>query len=315
MYLIEACGLKRLAGQQNIPWVHAHFGTNSAAVAMFCRLLGGPSYSFTVHGPEEFDRPELLHLREKIKHADMVIAISHFCRSQLYRWCDWEEWGKIKIIRCGISETFAAQDPRPITDNRRLVCVARLAEQKGLPVLMDAAASLVRAGVDFRLDIMGDGVLRKPLEEMIVREGLQGHVFLRGWQTEVQIREAIESSRALVLPSFAEGLPVVLMEALALGRPVVCTRIAGISELVVDGENGWLVNASDAQSLEAAMRKVLEAEPDKLSAMGQCGAERVFARHLAKDEALRLGALFLDHQAGSSFSLTEMGSDPLGRGQ
>jgi colanic acid/amylovoran biosynthesis glycosyltransferase len=297
IYLLEACSLKRRVTRANIPWIHAHFGTNSTAVAMFCRVLGGPPYSFTVHGPEEFDRPELLHLGEKIKHAGMVIAISNFCRSQLYRWCRWEDWGKIRIVRCGVSETFARQTHTPVTNLPTLVCVARLAEQKGLPILLEAAARLKRSGVDFQLRVIGDGVLRKPLEMLIAQEGLQDHVLLMGWQTEKQIRQAIEESRALVLPSFAEGLPVVLMEALALGRPVISTKIAGISELVVDRENGWLVDAGDAETLESAMRDVLAADPEKLSAMGQSGADSVRSRHLAKDEAYRLGEYFLELQS------------------
>jgi len=297
IYLLEACRLKRRVSQAEIPWIHAHFGTNSTAVAMFCRVLGGPPYSFTVHGPEEFDRPELLHLNEKIHYASMVVAISQFGQSQLYRWCPWEQWNKIRIVRCGISESFVEQVAKPITPLPNLVCVARLAEQKGLPVLIDATAKLKRQGVAFRLELIGDGDLRKPLEQLIVSQGLQDRVILSGWQTEKQIRHAIENSRALVLPSFAEGLPVVLMEALALGRPVISTKIAGISELVVDGENGWLVNAGDVDSLASAMLEVLETDPEKLATMGQCGAHAVFERHLAKDEAYRLGEYFLELQS------------------
>ena len=293
MYLFEACRLKRRLQSLNIQWIHAHFGTNSTAVAMFCRVLGGPSYSFTVHGPEEFDRPELLHLKEKIAHASMVIAISKFCQSQLYRWCPWHQWDKIRIVRCGISETFAEQVIQPITALPNLVCVARLSEQKGLPILIEAAEKLVRANVPFRLELIGDGDLRAPLERLIVEKRLQEHVFLRGWQTEKQIRAAIENSRALVLPSFAEGLPVVLMEALALGRPVISTKIAGISELVVSGENGWLVDAGDSDSLVSAMRLALETDPIHLKEMGQCGAAVVFKWHLAKHESRRLGNFLL----------------------
>ena len=113
MYLVEACRLRRRTRKTQTQWVHAHFGTNSATVAMLCRCLGGPRYSFTVHGPEEFDRPELLHLKTKIANASLVIAISKYCRSQLYRWSRYEDWAKIRIVRCGINHTFASPSPTP----------------------------------------------------------------------------------------------------------------------------------------------------------------------------------------------------------
>ncbi len=296
IYFLEACRLKRRLTASGIGWVHAHFGTNSAAVAMFCRVLGGPRYSFTVHGPEEFDRPEMLHLHEKIHHASLVIAISHFGRSQLYRWCDWADWQKIRIVRCGISEMFAEQVPLPITARPNLVCVARLAEQKGLPILIEAAAKLHRQGVDFHLELIGDGDLRGAIERLLDKHELRSHITLSGWQTEAQIRSAIERSRALVLPSFAEGLPVVLMEALALGRPVISTRIAGISELVVDGECGWLIAAGDADALADAMIEVLTMDPDKLESLGQAGRAKVLEMHVAATESIRLGTHFIEFQ-------------------
>lgn len=296
VYLLEACRLKRRLSQLNIPWVHAHFGTNSAEVAMYSQMLGGPRFSFTVHGPEEFDRPELLHLREKIRHATLVVAISSFCRSQLYRWCDWADWQKIEVVRCGVSAAFIKRCPHPIGIAPTLVCVARLAEQKGLPILIDAAAMLNREGIDFKLKVMGDGDLRCRLEELIKASDMEDRVKLMGWCTEIQIQDAIINSRVLVLPSFAEGLPVVLMEALALGRPVISTRVAGISELLKDGENGWLVDAGDATALAGAMRAALATAPEKLQEMGQAGAQIVADRHVATREALRLGHCLLDRQ-------------------
>jgi colanic acid/amylovoran biosynthesis glycosyltransferase len=296
MYFVEACRLKRRLAACGIDWVHAHFGTNSAAVVMFCRVLGGPRYSFTVHGPEEFDRPELLHLREKIRYASLVIAISHFCRSQLYRWCEWSDWPKINIVRCGISETFACREVLPISELPHLVCVARLAEQKGLPILIEAAAKLHRHGIDFQLELIGDGDLRFSIEKLLDEHCLRNKIKLSGWRTEEQIRKSIESSRALVLPSFAEGLPVVFMESLALGRPVIGTRIAGVSELVTDGECGWLVDAGDPEALAAAMYAALTTETCKLEAMGMSGRARVLEMHLAAREAVRLGTLVKNFQ-------------------
>ena len=131
--MAEACLLLRWMRQQSpeVGHLHAHFGTNPAAVAMLARLLGGPPYSFTVHGPDEFDQPRELSLRDKIAHAKAVVAVSEFGRSQLYRWTPLSDWRKIHVVRCGVDASFLAAGPQAIADTRRLVCVGRLAPQKG----------------------------------------------------------------------------------------------------------------------------------------------------------------------------------------
>jgi len=138
-YLAEACVLLDHMRRQGIQHVHAHFGTNSAVVALLAHLLGGVSYSMTVHGPEEFDRPEMLSLGEKINHAKFVIAISEYGRSQLYRWCEADHWLKIHVVHCGVDDQFLAATPAPIPARPRLVCVGRLCEQKGQLLLLQAA--------------------------------------------------------------------------------------------------------------------------------------------------------------------------------
>tara|TARA_R110002049_G_scaffold72490_2_gene187107 strand:+ start:124975 stop:126282 length:1308 start_codon:yes stop_codon:yes gene_type:complete len=291
MYLAEACRLRRRTAKRETQWVHAHFGTNSATVAMLCRLLGGPRYSFTVHGPEEFDRPELLHLGTKIEHASLVVAISKYCRSQLYRWSRYEDWQKIRIVRCGINRTFASPAASPPPEAPELVCVARLAEQKGLPILVRAAGELKRRGRHFHLSLIGDGQMKEEIKNLIQQNNVSSEVTILGWRSEEFVRNTIENSRALVLPSFAEGLPVVLMEAFALERPVITTQIAGIGELVRHIQNGWLIPAGDLQSLVLAMEAVLDASPADLHAMGKHGAKAVRERHVAANEGRRLGRM------------------------
>jgi glycosyltransferase involved in cell wall biosynthesis len=288
VYLAEACLLLRWLHQSAVQHVHAHFATNSTTVAMLCHVLGGPPYSFTVHGPDEFDCPEALKLSEKIARAAFVVAISDYGRSQLFRWCSHEHWPKIHVVHCGLDDLFLGQAPTPIPADRRLVCVGRLSEQKGQLLLMEAAAKLAAEGLDFQILLAGDGPMRSEIEALVQRLGLENHVRLLGWQTGQQVREAILSSRALVLPSFAEGLPVVIMEALALGRPVISTYVAGIPELLTPGVNGWLVPAGAVQPLVDAMREALEASPRKLQEMGQAGAVRVAQQHNAVAEALKL---------------------------
>jgi glycosyltransferase involved in cell wall biosynthesis len=291
-YLAEACVLLGWFSELGIAHVHAHFGTNSTTVAMLCRALGGPPYSFTVHGPEEFDKAEAIALTEKIKRAAFVVAISSFGKSQLYRWCEHEQWSKIQVIHCGVDDMFLTQAPIPVPDQPRLVCVGRLCEQKGHLLLLEAAGQLVAEGLSFMLVLVGDGPLRTEIETMITRLGLQDHVEITGWASNSEVHQHILASRAMVLPSFAEGLPVVVMEALALSRPVISTYVAGIPELVEPEICGWLVPPGSVEALTNAMRTALQLPVEKLEQMGRVGAFRVAQQHDAAIEASILAALF-----------------------
>ncbi len=291
-YLAEACLLLGWLERAGVQHLHAHFGTNPAAVAALCRRLGGPTFSFTVHGPEEFDKPEFLALGEKIRLASFVVAISSFGRSQLFRWARHADWPKLQVVRCGVGDDLLAAPLTPVPAAPRLVCVARLSEQKGHLLLVEAAGRLAAEGVAFELTLVGDGPLRPAVEALIARLGLGERVRLAGWMDGEQVRAQLLASRALVLPSFAEGLPVVVMEALALGRPVVSSAVAGTPELVETGVTGWLVPAGSVEGLVAAMRAALAADPAQLAVLGRAGAARVAANHDAGREAARLAALF-----------------------
>lgn len=291
-YLAEACVLLHRFSDLGIEHVHAHFGTNSTTVAMLCHALGGPPYSFTVHGPEEFDKATVLALEEKIKRSAFVVAISSFGKSQLYRWCDREQWSKIHVIHCGVDEMFLTQATDPIPNQPQLVCVGRLCEQKGHLLLVEAVNQLALEGLQFKLVLVGDGPLRPQIETQIAQLGLQDHIEITGWASNSEVQQQILSSRAMVLPSFAEGLPVVVMEALALGRPVLSTYVAGIPELVEPNLCGWLVPAGSVEALTAAMRTALQLPVEKLEQMGREGAIRVAQQHDAALEANKLAALF-----------------------
>lgn len=304
-YLAEACLLTRWLRKAGADHLHAHFGTNPAAVALLARLLGGPGYSFTVHGPEEFDRPDALSLGEKIAGAEFVVAISSFGRSQLFRWSRPQDWGKVRIVRCGVDAAFLDAGPLPAPDASRLVCVGRLAEQKGQLLLVEAAALLADEGIDFEMVLAGDGPMRPQIEAAVQARRLGGRVRITGWLSNAAVRAEIAAARAVVLPSFAEGLPVVLMEALALGRPVVTTYVAGIPELVRDRVNGWLVPAGDVSALADALAAALASTPEELAEMGRAGAEAVRAAHDAAREAEKLAGLFAEAVGDSTPSETD----------
>ncbi|OWK34156.1 glycosyltransferase [Fimbriiglobus ruber] len=294
-YFVEACAVARLCRRAGAHHLHAHFGTNPAAVALLSRQLGGPTYSFTVHGPEEFDRPDALSLGEKIGGAAFVVAISDFGRSQLYRWCPLADWPKVRVVRCGVDAVFRSGDPSPVPAVPRLINIGRLSEQKGQLLLVQAAARVRDSGLAFELAVIGDGPLRDVIEAEIARLNLGGIVKLLGSLPGDAVRRELLGSRAMVLPSFAEGLPVVLMEALGLGRPVVTTFIAGIPELVEPGRCGWLVPAGSVDALADAMAAVLTTPDDDLTRMGKVGAGRVGLMHDVDVEASKLAGFFRAH--------------------
>jgi len=288
IYLAEACVLVRWLEESRIEHLHVHFASNSTEVAMLCRVLGGPPYSFMVHGPEEFDRAATLSMDEKTSRAAFVATISSYARSQLFRWIRFEDWPKITIVRCGLDEDYLDAEPEPPAANRRLICVGRLCEQKGQVLLIEAAAKAVQAAGHFELLLIGDGDLRPAVEEAISRHQLEEVVHLAGWADRDEVKKQIANSAGLVLASFAEGLPVVIMESLALERPVITTWIAGIPELVRDGETGWLIPAGDVDALATAIEQLLAAPAEELQRMGANGRSRVLERHDVRLEAAHL---------------------------
>ena len=290
IYLAEACRVLCWVRRAACARLHAHFGTNSAEVAMLTRLLGGPEYSFTVHGPDEFMAP--MGLDEKVHHAAFVVAISCFGRSQLYLRSRYADWRKIHVVHCGVEGSFHDQASSGAPAGPRLVCVGRLCEAKGQLLLIEAAARLERAGIECELVLAGDGPLRGKIEALIKRLDLASRVRVTGWISSDRVRAEIMAARALILPSFAEGLPVVLMEAMALRRPVLSTYVAGIPELVIPGENGWLFPAGSIEDLVSAMASCLSKDPTELSRMGELGYARVMARHSIDRESAKLADLF-----------------------
>lgn len=290
IYLLESCrvlGWTRAFGATHI---HAHFGTNSAEVAMLVQALGGPSFSFTAHGPDEFLQP--MGLEHKVHHSRFTVAVSSFGRSQLLLRCAHRDWDRIEIVHCGLEpDYFSAPWVEP-SHPTRFVCVGRLCEAKGQLLLIEAMAALRARGHRVELVLAGDGALRPELEQLIQQHALEHCVRITGWITSSAVREQILAARALVLPSFAEGLPVVIMEAMALRRPVLSTYIAGIPELVVAGETGWLFPAGSVEELTEAMQRCLALPDAELKQIGEASHRRVLARHHIDVEAAKLTALF-----------------------
>jgi glycosyltransferase involved in cell wall biosynthesis len=227
-------------------------------------------------------------MKEKYESAAFVVAVSDFGRCQVYRWTSLAYWPNVHLVRCGVDEAFLKSEPEPVPDTDKLVLVAGLVEQKGHLLLIQALARVRDAGAAFKMVFVGDGHRRPVLEAEVKRLGLIGSVEFAGWQSNAEVREHLRTARALVMPSFAENLPVAMMEALATGRPVLGTYIAGVPELVESGVNGWLVPAGNVQATADAILRLLRTPVAELSRMGRAGADRVRSLHNAQTEAARL---------------------------
>nr|WP_047166774.1 glycosyltransferase [Sphingomonas sp. Y57] len=278
-YLAQAIRLKQRCDALGITHVHAHFSTNAAAVAMLCRQLGGPHYSFTVHGPDELEGFGANSLTEKALHARAVIAISGYCRDRLCAHLPESLWDRVRIIPCGLDLHAYPPEPPAPSMSGRLLSVGRLCPQKAQVEIPAAVAAAVAAGhSEVSVELIGDGESRGAIEREIRRTGTDRRIKLLGWRDNADVRRRMGEACALLLPSHAEGLPIVIMEAFALGRPVIATRIAAIPELV-DEPCGWLVEPGDAAGLAAAIGAAMDATEADLTRMGAEARRRIAARH------------------------------------
>lgn len=299
IYLAEACWVVPRLKAHGSQHVHAHFGTNSTEVAMLVHELCGIPYSFTAHGPDEFDSPKAIGLGEKIRRSAFAVAVSNFGRSQMLRWVEHEHWHKVRVVHCGLERAFHDVPAITVPASPRLICVGRLSAQKGQLLLIEAAAVLAGSGLQFELVLAGDGEMRAEVEAAILHHRIGHCVRITGWIDSDRVRQEIQAARILVLPSFAEGLPVVIMEAMALRRPVLTTFVAGIPELVIPEENGWLVPAGSIGDLVRVLKTCLSTPLTVLDEMGERARERVLKRHDIDAEAARLAGLFHESVANA----------------
>ena len=285
-YFAEAAVVAGAMRRDRLVHLHNHFCDGSGYVAMFAAHIGGFGFSFTVHGPGEFFAPAEIRLDEKIRRALFVVCISHFCRSQCMVWSSPDDWNRLHIVHCGVDpELF--EPVEHVSTGARLLYVGRLARVKGLPILLRAIASMKERQLAVHLTLVGDGPERTALESLAQELRISEQLTFTGSQSEAEVRRWLARSDVFVLPSFAEGLPVVLMEAMASSLPVVATRIAGVSELVVDGRNGFLVPPSDVAALA---RRIEELIPDAAlrQEMGRAGRRKVAEEFDVKREGARL---------------------------
>lgn len=289
-YFAEAGVLARALRRRGVRHIHNHFADSSCTVTMLAAALGGLPYSFTMHGPTEFFAAERWRLDLKIARARFVACISHFCRSQLMIFAAPEHWEKLRIVHCGVEPARYGAERAGRDGPVEIVTVCRLAPLKGVAVLLEALARSGAAGA-VRLTVVGDGPARAALERAAAARGLGGRVRFTGYRSQDQVAAHLAEADIFVLASFAEGVPVVLMEAMAGRLPVIATRVGGVAELVEDGVSGLLVAPSDAAGLADAIAR-LAADPALRARMGEAGRAKVAAEFDVDAEAARLAALF-----------------------
>ncbi|MBL9051529.1 MAG: glycosyltransferase family 4 protein [Tabrizicola sp.] len=295
-YFAEAGVLAEHLRQRGVRHLHNHFGNSSCSVAMLASSLSEIPFSFTEHGPAIFFEVKDWALSEKIARAKFVVAISHFCRSQLMLFSRPADWDKIAIVHCGVEVTAYGNHPRE-GFGKRIAFVGRLDPVKGALLLVEAMAQVLRTHPDATLSLAGDGPARAPAEARARALGIEGAVHFLGYLSQGQVAELLDQSDMLVLPSFAEGLPVVYMEALASRIPVVASRVAGVQELVEDGVTGYTVPPGDVVSLADRIARLMS-DPALALSMGKAGRHAVERDFDIRNETLWLAELFRNGGAG-----------------
>lgn len=294
IFFIEAIVLAHHLKRAGVEHIHNHFVFGSATVAMLASELTGIPFSFTLHGPADLFDPYRWRLDEKTARAKFVAVISHYARSQLMFFSKPSDWHKIKIVHCGVNpdlyETTEGAALPPRRDKEvRLLFVGRLAPVKGLHVLLDAMEQLLPEIPELHLVLAGDGPDRTALETAAARLG--DAVSFTGYLSQAKVAQAMRACDVFLLPSFAEGVPVVLMEAMASRKPVIATRVAGVGELVEDGKSGFLVLPGDVETLAEAILKMAH-DPAERDRMGAEGRAQVQSDFDINEEVGRLANLF-----------------------
>lgn len=285
-YFQEAVLLASRLRSDGIKHLHNHFGDNSGTVTLLAGVLAQVSYSITFHGSHIFFDATNWALREKVRHARFIVCIGHFCRSQIMLFSDAADWGKLKIVRCGV-DTRRLFPMTTRTRAEKLLYTGRLSVEKGLSVLFESLKLLGDAGRDYELTLVGDGVDRDRLEALARELAIDRHLVFAGYRSQEEVGEYLRQSDIFILPSFAEGVPVSLMEAMVTGIPVVATNVGGVSELVQSEHTGLLVPPADSEALAQAIARYQD-DHELRRRVAAHGRERVIQQYNVEIEGQKL---------------------------
>lgn len=291
-YLAEALLVGRELKLHGITHLHVHFATPAASVGLLVKVVFGHGFSFTLHGPDELYDVSRYSLSRKIHYADFVICISHYARSQLMRLSPPDQWRKFDVSRLGVDQNqFTLRDKEPPAETFEVLCVGRLTPAKGQHLLLEATASLIRSGRSLRVTLVGQGPDMTSLKARSHELGLNDVVTFTGALNQDEILAQYRKAHAFVLPSFAEGLPVVLMEAMALGIPCVTTHITGVPELIDNESDGLLTAPSDLEGLVKALMRLMD-DPALRNDIAVKARSRVVAEYSLRGSVERLSHIF-----------------------
>ncbi len=290
VYFLEAIALAKKLKHDKIDHLHNHLGDNSGNVTLFAAKLAGIPFSISIHGPHIFFDGLHWALDKKTEHSKFISCIGHFCTSQMMLYSDKAHWSKFNIVRCGVDlKQFEFKTPeRKAT---KLVYVGRLSAEKGVPILFESLNLLKAQNIEVELTLLGDGEDRAFLENLAKEMDVDDRVIFGGFVDQETIANTLRASDIFVLPSFAEGIPVALMEAMAIGIPVIATYVGGITELVIDGETGQVVSPSDPVSLSDAIARYADDQTfcKRIAAQARTKVEEEFN---IEDQVDKLATLF-----------------------
>ena len=301
LYLVEALLVGLHMKRRGLRHLHVHFGGPVATVGMLVSQAWGFTFSMTIHGPEEFYDVDLFHLEQKIRQARFVFCISDYCRSQLMKYALPSDWEKLRVLRLGVNPDEFAPTLRSSSGfssgtgsasaNFTIVCVGRLVPAKGQLILAQAVARLRAEGLAPKLVFVGDGSDRPHLEAFVAENQLGGHIHFRGALNHDRTREELSRADLFVLPSFAEGVPVAIMEAMAMEIPCISTFVAGIPELIRHEIDGLLVPPSSSDALSQAIARLMR-DPELRTRLAASARARVLEHYNLSHNLEKLAAAF-----------------------
>jgi glycosyltransferase involved in cell wall biosynthesis len=291
-YFVEAVMLGRWMKSRGLTHLHVHFATPASSVGLVMTRIFPHTLSIMVHGPDEFYDVPGNCLPQKIAGARFLCTIGFYAKSQLMRIASADQWAKMFVTPLGVDPDLFT--PRPFRESPEvfeIICVGRLVPAKGQHVLLDAVARLIRQGKPVRLRIVGDGPDRASLEQSAREKNLGASVVFEGSVNQDRIRDLYAQADVFALASFAEGIPVVLMEAMAMEIPCVTTWITGVPELIRDGVDGLLVPPADIGALADSLARLRD-DPALRRRVGAAGRARVIDKYNLRPSVARLGEVF-----------------------
>lgn len=302
-YFVEAVVVGYWMLRRSLRHVHIHF---SSTVGLIVARVFPITISLTIHGPDEFVDPTGFHLAEKVQAALFVCGISSFGMGQLMKVSDYRSWEKLYLSPLGVDlSVFQPRPPRDLHSSFQVMSVCRLAPVKGQVLLLIAMERLVKEGRRIRLRLVGDGPERRNLEGFVEAHGLSNHVVFEGFVNQDQLSDLYRECDVFVLPSFAEGVPVVLMESMAREIPCIATWVGGVPDLIRDGVDGLLVAPGDADSLAVAIRRLLD-DPELRRRLGTQARQRILQKYDLRKNVGQLAGIFQYHLGPPSQATTRL---------